>query len=83
MTDYFLKFTVTIRGSDRGDLTKDEKVNIDKNKLFSFSDMEIFWSKDHIRTCIHLKPNQMSKYLHSDSTHTPSCFKSISKDVLK
>ena len=32
---------------------------------------------------IHLKPNQKLKCLNSDSNHIPSCFKSISRGVLK
>ena len=41
------------------------------------------WNQEKSSTRIHLKPNQQLKYLNSDSTHTPSCFKSISRGVLK
>ena len=44
--------------------------------------MELFWN-DRLQTRIHLILNQKLKYLNFDSTHIPSCFKSISQGVLK
>ena len=58
-------------------------VTVESNDYFPFLDMALFWNKDKLSTRIHLKPNEQLKYLNYDSTHTPSCFKSISKGVLK
>ena len=81
-TNGFLKFTVTIWGKDRNDRSKHTKVSIDTQDSFPFLDMELF-RDNRLRTWIHLKPNQKLKYLNSDSTHIPSCFKLISQGVLK
>ena len=82
-TNDFLKFTATIWGGDRDDESKNQMVNVDSNEYFPFLDMELFWHNDKLSTRVHLKPNQQLKYLNADSTHTPSCFKSISRGVLK
>ena len=39
--------------------------------------MEFYWKQEKLLTQVHLKENQLLKYLNVDSTHTNACFKAI------
>ena len=39
--------------------------------------MEFYWKQEKLLTQVHLKENQLLKYLNIDSTHTNACFKAI------
>ena len=60
----------------------DEKVTIEKGKVFPYLDMELFWSPEQeLQFQVHLKPNQELKYLNKGSTHTTACFRAIPSGV--
>jgi hypothetical protein len=45
--------------------------------------MEIVWREEDLQFRVHLKPNQLLKYLNKGSAHTPATFKSIQHRVLR
>jgi hypothetical protein len=49
---------------------------------FPFLDLKMTWSDEGgLRFGVYLKPGQQLKYLNSDSSHPPHCFKAITKGV--
>jgi hypothetical protein len=58
------------------------KAEVVKSSHFPFLDMKMTWSdKGDLRFGVYLKPGQQLKYLNSDSSHPPCCFKKITKGV--
>ena len=45
--------------------------------------MEMYWRKDDLKFQVHLKENQLLKYLNFGSAHTLACPKSIPSGVLR
>ena len=48
-----------------------KRVTINRSSLFSYLDMEMYLLQDEMQFCVHLKPNQLLKYLNKGSTHKP------------
>jgi hypothetical protein len=80
----FLEFTAEVWGNDRDDGRKYKAVGTTNKDFFPFLDMEMYWSPEgnlHFR--VHLKENQVLKYLNCGSTHTNACFASIPTGAMK
>jgi hypothetical protein len=60
-----------------------EAVTINRSDYFPYLDMELFWREEKLNFKVHLKENQVLKYLNEGSTHTSACFKSIPHGVLR
>ena len=45
--------------------------------------MELYWQDESLKTKVHLKKNQLLKYLNNGSTHAFTTFKSIHECVLQ
>ena len=45
--------------------------------------MELYWRGDDLKFQVHLKPNQILKYLNKGSSHTNACTKAIPAGVLR
>jgi hypothetical protein len=45
--------------------------------------MELFWRDEDLQFQIHMKDNQLLKYLNEGSAHTTACFKAITYGVLQ
>jgi hypothetical protein len=45
--------------------------------------MELFWRGEDLNFRVHMKPNQLLKYLNKGSAHTQACFKAIPHGVLR
>ena len=57
---------------------------MDTNKAFPFLGMEFCWNIDNnLQYRVHLKDNQVIKYLNRGSNHPKACFKAIYTGVLK
>ena len=60
-----------------------QKLTIINDKYFPYLDMEMYWNlRDELKFQVHMKPNQVLKYLNKDSTHLPTVFKAIPKGIL-
>jgi len=78
-----LQFTMECWKIDEDESIKNKKLTIINDKYFPYLDMEMYWNlRDELRFQVHMKPNQVLKYLNKDSTHLPSVFKAIPKGVL-
>jgi hypothetical protein len=44
--------------------------------------MELFWREEDLKFQVHMKDNQLLKYLNEGSAHTTACFKAIPYGVL-
>ena len=79
-----LQFTLEVWGEDKMNYFKNHKmIAMINEKYFPYLDMELYWNNlDQLKFQVHLKPNQVLKYLNSDSTHLPSVFKAIPSGVL-
>jgi hypothetical protein len=56
----------------------------DKKVYFPFLDMQMYWSLEgNLQFRLHLKENQVLKYLNHGSTHTEACFAAIPAGVMK
>jgi GIY-YIG catalytic domain len=63
-------------------LETDNKVTIEKGESFPYLDMEMFWSTNKsLNFRVHLKPNQLLKYLNNGSAHTRACLRAIPTGV--
>ena len=80
-----LKFTLDIWNPDspEEETPSNKRVTIKRNSAFPYLDMEFYWLQDELQFRVHLKPNQLLKYLNKGSTHTNSCFNSISHGVIR
>ena len=78
----FLKFTAEVWGKDKKDGSNSKLVTVNESDHFPYLDMEMFWENQDLRFKVHLKKNQMLKYLNKGSTHTKACFKAIPNGVL-
>ena len=77
-----LIFTVSIWRGKAGGEVKNPKAEIIRSSHFPFLDMKMSWSEGgDLRFGVHMKPGQELKYLNSDSSHPPHCFKAITKGV--
>jgi hypothetical protein len=80
----FLEFTAEIWGNDKDDARKHKAVDTTKKDYFPFLDMEMYWSPEgNLQFRVHLKENQVLKYLNRGSTHTEACFAAIPTGVMK
>jgi hypothetical protein len=80
----FLEFTAEIWGNDKDDGKKYKAVGTTNKNYFTFLDMEMHWSPEgHLQFRVHLKENQVLKYLNRRSTHTDTCFAAIPTGVMK
>jgi hypothetical protein len=58
------------------------KAGIVRSPHFPFLNMKMTWSEvGDLRFGVYLKPGQELKYLNSNSSHPPHCFKAITKGV--
>ena len=62
---------------------RNKKVKINREKTFPYLDMEFYWREEELKFHIHLKENQLLKYLNKTRTHTQATFKSIPAGVLR
>jgi hypothetical protein len=77
-----LVFTVSIWREEKNDEVGHPKAEVVKSSHFPFLDMKMTWTdKGDLIFGVYLKPGQQLKYLNSDSSHTPHCFKAITKGV--
>jgi hypothetical protein len=80
----FLEFTAEIWGYDRDDGRKYKAVRTTNKNYFLFLYMEMYWSPEgNLQFRVHLKENQVLKYLNRGSTHTDACFAAIPTGVMK
>jgi hypothetical protein len=62
----FLEFTTEILGNDRDDGRKYKAVGTTNKNYFPFLDIEMYWSPEgNLQFRVHLKENQVLKYLRS------------------
>ena len=61
------------------------KVTINKEPNFPYLDMEMYWREEDetLQFKVHLKKNQVLKYLNRGSAHTKAVFKSIPYGVVR
>jgi hypothetical protein len=68
----------------KDDGRKHKAVNATKKDYFPFLDMGMYWSPEgNLQFIVHLKENQVLKYLIRGSTHTETCFAAIPTGVMK
>jgi hypothetical protein len=80
----FLEFTAEVWGNKKDDGRKHKAVHATNKHYFLFLDMEIYWSLEgNLQFRVHLKENQILKYLNRGSTHTEVCFAAIPTGVTK
>jgi hypothetical protein len=80
----FLEFTAEVWGNNKDDSRKHRAVDATNKDYFPFLDMEMYWSMEgNLQFKVHLKENQMLKYLNRGSTHTEACFAAIPTGVMK
>ena len=63
--------------------SQNDKVTIRRDDAFPYLDMELYWREDALKFRVHLKDNQILKYLNLGSTHTQATFKSIPHGVIR
>jgi GIY-YIG catalytic domain len=62
----------------------DRNISVERGQTFPYLDMELFWSQNgELNFRVHLKPNQMLKYLNQGSAHTKACLRAIPAGVCK
>ena len=81
----YLQFTAEVWNPDAPlDLKpRNKKLSINREKYFPYLDMELYWRENELKFQVHLKENQLLKYLNQGSTHTKATFKSIPHGVLR
>ncbi len=80
----FLEFTTEIWGNNKDDGRKYKAVGTTNKNYFPFLDIEMYWSPEgNLQFRVHLKENQVLKYLNHGSTHTDACFAAIPTGVMK
>jgi hypothetical protein len=80
----FLEFTTEVWGNDRDNGRKYKAVGTTNKDYFPFLDMEMYWSPEgNLQFRVHLKENQVLKYLNCRSMHTDACFAASSTGVMK
>lgn len=60
-----------------------DKITICRDEAFPYLDLEMYWRNDELQFRVHLKPNQVLKYLNRDSAHTKATFNAIPHGVLR
>ena len=75
----FLQFTCDIWDPDapEDEIPRNKKVTINRSKHFPYLDMEFFWQNEELKFQVHLKDNQLLKYVNKGSTHTYVCLRAI------
>jgi hypothetical protein len=82
MRDWSSRFTVSIWRQDQSSEPAHPKAEIHKSSILPFLDMQMLWSKEgDLQFGVYLKPGQQLKYLNNISSHSPHCFKAITKGV--
>ena len=68
-----LQFTAEIWNCDapKSIVPSNENVKINRKKAFPYLDVEMYWLDDDLKFHVHLKENQLLKYLNKGSVHTP------------
>jgi hypothetical protein len=80
----FLEFTMEVWGNNRDDRRKYKAAGTTNKDYFPFLDMEMYWSLEgNLQFRVHLKENQVLKYLNRGSMHTNACFAAIPTGVMK
>ena len=81
----YLQFTMEIwdPNSPDDEIPSSTNVNINRSAAFPYLDMELYWLNASLEFRVHLKPNQLLKYLNKGSTHTAACFKAIPSGVAR
>ena len=77
-----LQFTMEIWKIENEDEIKSESVKVVTEPHFPFLDMEMFWNSTDLNFRVHLKENQLLKYLNNGSAHTHACYKAIPQGVI-
>jgi len=80
-----LKFTVEICNPDapENEVPRNKQVTICREDAFPYLDLEMYWREEELKFRVHLKPNQVLKYLNQGSAHTNACFRAIPYGVLR
>ena len=79
-----LQFTAEVWNTVEDEEIQNENLTIVEGEHFPYLDMEMYWNDRHdLKFRVHMKPNQVLKYLNSDSTHMPSTFRAIPSGVLQ
>jgi len=79
-----LQFTMMVWSAGKPMEHKLAKIHTDTSEAFPFLDMELYWNKDNkLNYRVHLKENQVIKYLSRGSNHPKACFKAIYTGVSK
>ncbi len=80
-----LQFTAEIWNCDAPEniVPSNENVKINRKKAFPYLDVEMYWLDDDLKFRVHLKENQLLKYLNKGSAHTRACFKAIPNGVTR
>ena len=80
-----LQFTVDIWNPDApaDEVPSNKKVTICKDEAFPYLDLEMYWRGEELKFRVHMKPNQVLKYLNKGSAHTNACFRAIPYGVLR
>ena len=80
-----LQFTVDIWNPDArpDEVPSNDKVTICRDKAFPYLDLEMYWREEELKFRVHMKPNQVLKYLNKGSAHTNACFRAIPHGVLR
>jgi hypothetical protein len=77
-TCMLFEFTAEVWGNNKDDGRKHRAVDATNKDYFPFLDMEMYWSTEgNLQFKVHLKENQILKYLNCGSTHTEACFAAI------
>ena len=56
-------------------------VSIITSHAFTYLDMELKWKEEQLHFGVHLKQNQLLKYLTQGSMHTKACYRAIPEGV--
>ena len=81
-----LQFTCEVWNPDAppDEKPRNNDVTIHRGNSFPYLlDMEFYWRQEELKFRVHLKPNQLLKYLNVGSTHTKPFFKAIPASVIR
>ena len=62
---------------------RNKEVRIIIGEGFPYLDLEMYCGEDDLRFRVHLKPNQVFKYLNEGSFHINACFRAIHNGVIQ
>jgi hypothetical protein len=80
----FLEFTAEIWGTIKMMVGSTIQSTQQRKTTFCFLTMEMYWSPEgNLQFRVHLKENQVLKYLNRGSTHTEACFAAVPTGVMK